>query len=244
MNKVHRVRRVHTVRKVLAVLVLAASAPASAQAQDDALVARVMTAVRAAVAPALPFPASDELGSLPADGKASDPWLVKPLQPGDRTIEVLANPLNEAHQRRATKAMAQIEESIEAAQRRADVQYERAVAEARRTGRSQEVDGVTLSDEGLAGAKIDAESHVTIEVLFNQPASGGVTMSSTPASVSRDDNGVERFREGQSTVSLGRTQPASGAGLSSLVITLRGNEGLIADLLKKSNWNSLLELLK
>jgi hypothetical protein len=203
-----------------------------------------MTAVRAAVAPALPFPASDELGSLPADGKANDPWLVKPLQDGDRTIEVLANPLNEEHQRRATKAMAQIEASIEAAQRRADVQYERAVAEARRTGRSQDVDGVTLSDEGLAGAKIDAESHVTIDVGFNQPASGGVTISSTPATVYRDDNGVERFREGQATVSLGRTPPASGAGLSSLVITLRGNEALIADLLKKSNWNSLLELLK
>ena len=123
-----------------------------------------MTAVRAAMAPALPFPASDELGSLPADGKANDPWMVKPLQPGDRTIEVIANPLNEAHQRRAAKAMAQIEQSIEAAQRRADLQFERAVAEAKRTGRSQDVDGVTLSDEGLAGARIDAESHVTIEV--------------------------------------------------------------------------------
>ena len=243
MNKVRRVPDVRGVHIVL-VLVLAGAAPADAQTPDDALAARVMTAVRAAVAPALPFPASDELGSLPADGKANDPWLVKPLQAGDRTIEVLANPLNEEHQRRAAKAMAQIEASIEAAQRRADVQYERAIAEARRTGRSQEVDGVTLSDEGLAGARIDAESHVTIDVSFNQPAPAGVTMNSTPASVYRDDNGVERFREGQSTVSLGRTQPASDGGLSSLVITLRGNEGLIADLLRKSNWNSLLELLK
>jgi hypothetical protein len=226
------------------VVVVIAVVPSHPSAQDDALTARVMAAVRAAVAPALPFPASDELGSLPADGKANDPWLVKPLQAGDRTIEVLANPLNEEHQRRATKAMAQIEESIEAAQRRADVQYERAVAEARRTGRSQDVDGVTLSDEGLAGARIDAESHVTIDVVFNQAASRGVTISRTPASVYRDDNGVERFREGQSTVSLGRTEPASDAGLSSLVITLRGNEALIADLLKKSNWSSLLELLK
>lgn len=246
MNRVHGVRKVRRVRKVRIVLVLmlAAYAPAYAQTQDDALVARVMTAVRAAVAPALPFPASDELGSLPADGKANDPWLVKPPQAGERIIEVLANPLNEEHQRRATKAMAQIEASIEAAQRRADVQYERAIAEARRTGRSQEVDGVTLSDEGLAGARIDAESHVTIDVSFNAPVSGGVTITSTPASVYRDDNGVERFREGQATVSLGRTQPASGDGLSSLVITLRGNEGLIADLLRKGNWNSLLELLK
>ena len=234
------IRRVH----IVPVLMLAVSTPASAQTDDDALAARVMTAVRAAVAPALPFPASDELGSLPADGKANDPWLVKPLQAGDRAIEVLANPLNEEHQRRATKAMAQIEASIEAAQRRADIQYERAIAEARRTGRSQDVDGVTLSDEGLAGARIDAESHVTIDVVFNAPAPGGVTISTTPAGVYRDDNGVERFREGQSTVSLGRTQPAPNAALSSLVITLRGNEALIADLLRKSKWNSLLELLK
>ena len=240
MNKVRRVRRVRTVL----LLVLGAFLPAGAQTHDEALAARVMAAVRAAVAPALPFPASDELGSLPADGKANDAWLVKPLQAGDRTIEVLANPLNEAHQRRATKAMAQIGESIEAAQRRADVQYERAIAEARRTGRSQDVDGVTLSDEGLAGARIDAESHVSIDVLFNQPAASGVTISSTPAGVYRDDTGVERFREGQATVSLGRMQPASDAGLSSLVITLRGNETLIADLLKKSDWKGLLELLK
>jgi hypothetical protein len=219
--------------------------PPALLAQEDAFAARIMAAVRAALAPALPFPASDELGSLPADGKAHDPWMVRPLQPGDRSIEVLANPLNEAHQRRAAKAMAQIEESIEAAQRRADVQFERAVAEARRTGRSQEVDGVTLSDEGLAGARIDAESHVTIDVSFNQPAPRGVTITSTPAAVYRDDQGVERFREGQSTVLLGRMHPASDSGLSSLVITLRGNEALIADILRKSDWSALsAELLK
>ena len=66
--------------------------------------------------------------------------------------------------------MAQIENNIEAAQRRAAAQYDRAVSEAKRTGKSQEVDGVTLSDEGVAGAKIDAESHVTIDVVFNEPS--------------------------------------------------------------------------
>ena len=233
MIKVHRV-----------LIVVLLCTPGQARAQDAALEARVMTAVRAAVAPALPFPSSDQLGSLPADGKANDPWLVKPLQAGDRTIEVLANPLNEEHQRRATKAMAQIEASIEAAQRRADVQYERAVAEARRTGRSQDVDGVTLSDEGLAGAKIDAESHVTIEVAFDEPAPGGVTINSSPSSTYRDENRIERFREAQSTVSVGRLQSSAAGGLSSLVIRLRGNEILIADLLRKSDWNSLLELLR
>jgi hypothetical protein len=234
--------KVHRVHRVLIVVLLCA--PWQVRAQDAALEARVMTAVRAALAPALPFPASDELGSLPADGRANDPWMVKPLQPSDRTIEVMANPLNEAHQRRAAKAMAQIEQSIEAAQRRADLQYERAVAEAKRTGRSQDVDGVTLSDEGLAGARIDAESHVTIEVAFNELSPSGVTINSTPSGVYRDENGLERFREAQSTVLLGRPQSSRDAGLSSLAIRLRGNEVLIADLLRKTDWNGLLELLK
>jgi hypothetical protein len=219
--------------------------PVVVPAQDHALTVRVMTAVRAAMSPALPFPASDELGSLPADGKANDPWMVKPVQPGERTLEILANPLNEEHQRNAAKAMAQIERSIEAAQRRADVQFERAVAEAKRTGRSQDVDGVSLNDEGLAGARIDAESHVIVEVAFNDTAPRGVTISSTPSSAYRDDNGVDRFREAESTVSLGRADsPTADSPLSSLVIKLRGNETLIADLLRKSDWNSLLELLK
>lgn len=258
--------------------------PTAALAQDDVLTARVMTAVRAALTPALPFPASDELGSLPSDGKAHDPWMVRPLQPGDRTIEVLANPLNEAHQRRAAKAMAQIEQSIEAAQRRADVQFERAIAEARRTGRSQEVDGVTLSDEGLAGARIDAESHVTIEVLFNQPiyrlsiasalapdtgiatTIANARMVSVRSNVFRDQKGDERLCETESIVFVGRVTapdvrriddahyevtasaiPASdnGKSVNAMVIRMRGNEALIADLLRKSNWSALqVELLK
>ena len=95
---------------------------------------------------------------IAARRRQHDPlWMVRPLQPGDRTIDVLANPLNEVNQAKATRAMAQIERSIQAAQRRADLQYERAIAEAKRTGKSQDVDGVTLSDEGLAGARIDAE---------------------------------------------------------------------------------------
>jgi hypothetical protein len=258
--------------------------PTAALGQDDVLAARVMTAVRAALAPALPYPASDELGSLPADGKAHDPWMVRPWQPGDRTIEVLANPLNEAHQRRAAKAMEQIEQSIEAAQRRADVQFERAIAEARRTGRSQEVDGVTLSDEGLAGARIDAESHVTIEVLFNQPTyrfniasalapDAGIAttianarMVSVRSNVYRDQQGDERLCEGESIVFVGSVTapevrrvddahyevtasatPSSDIGkpVNAMVLRMRGNEVLIADLLRKSDWSALLvELLK
>jgi hypothetical protein len=217
----------------LCVAAAIAAAAVSAAAQDAAAIERAMTAVRAAMAPALPFPASDELGSLPADGKAGDPWMIKPHQPGDRTIEILANPLNEAHQRSAAKAMAQIGQSIEAAQRRADLQYERALAEAKRTGRSQDVDGVSLNDEGLAGARIDAESHVLVEVAFAADVARIVTTSSTAPGAYRDETGVERFREAQGTVAAGP-----------LLVTLRGNEMLIADLLTKSDWGRLLELLK
>jgi hypothetical protein len=215
----------------VAIVALVMFAPALAHAQDAAVGDRVMTAVRAVMAPALPFPASDELGSLPADGKARDPWMVKPLLPGDRSIEILANPLNDEHQRRATRAMAQIEQSIEAAQRRADVQYEQALAEAKRSGRSQDVDGVSLNDEGLAGQRIDAESHVSVDVSVADAPARGVTIDTTPSSVQRDDEGIERFREGRSTVSVGR-----------LVIRLSGNETLIAEILRKSDWNTLLEL--
>ena len=141
--------------------------PLSGLAQDDPR-DRIVAAVRSAMAPALPFPNSDEDGAVPANGNTEALWMVRPLQPGDRSIEVIANPLNEVNQLRATRAMAQIENNIQAAQRRAALQYDRAVSEAKRTGRSQEVDGVTLADEGVAGAKIDAESHVTIDVAVKR----------------------------------------------------------------------------
>jgi hypothetical protein len=164
------------------------------------------------------------------------------------------------------------------------MQFERAIAEARRTGRSQEVDGVTLSDEGLAGARIDAESHVTIEVLFNQPiyrlniasalapdtgiaaTIANARMVSVRSNVFRDEKGDERLCETESIVFVGgvtspevrraddaryevtaNATPSSDPGkpVNAVVIRMRGNESLIADLLRKSDWSALLvELLK
>ena len=192
--------------------------PAAASAQDDASADRLMARVRSALAPVLStFPTTDSTGSVPADGKPTALWIVPAPQPGERTIEILANPLNEDYQRRAAKAMAEIESSIEAAQRRADVQYERAIAEAKRSRQSQDVVGITLVDEGVAGARIDAESHVTIEVWFNQPSyrfeiassldpivDNGVV--SIRSNVYRDPKtGEERFCEGQTLIYLGRS---------------------------------------
>jgi hypothetical protein len=248
---------------------------------------RVMKSVRAAMAPALPFSDTDAEGALPADGKPGPAWMVRAPQAGDRTIEVLANPLNEVNQARARRAMAQIENNIAAAQRRAEAEYERAVAEAKRTGRSQEVDGISLSDEGVAGARIDAEQHVTIDVAFNQPSythelsssiepaasrqvviPGAVAVIAVPSNVYRPQppqNAPERFCEAETSVYLGRVAaPAvtrrdgsafdvsaaatsSGTGtpaVASLVIRLRGNESLIAEILRKTDWKVLLELLE
>ena len=245
------------------------------QAPGDA--DRIVAAVRAAMAPALPFPNSDADGGLPVGGNTEALWMIRPLQPGDRSIEVIANPLNEVNQLRAARAMAQIENNIQAAQRRAALQYDRAVSEAKRTGKSQDVDGVTLADEGVAGAKIDAESHVTIDVAINEPAftfavdssiepapprqvaiPGAVAVIAVPSNTFREtDTSIERFTEAQTIVFLGRVaapevqkradhryEVFATATSPALVIRLRGNEVLMADLLRKTNWNSLLELLR
>lgn len=251
---------------------------------QDALETRVMAAVRSAMAPALPFPASDEGGELPANGDTEALWMVRPMRPGEQTLEVIANPLNAVNQLRAARAMAQIENNIEAAQRKAAAQYERALADAKRTGKSQEVDGVTLADEGVAGAKIDADSHVEIEVAFNQAAykfelptsiqpapstqvsiPGSVAVISVPSNTYRDERlGGDRYAGAQAQVFLGRltapeirkradneyevtaaSSPGENvSGIATLVIRIRGNEVLMAELLRKANWAVLVELLK
>jgi hypothetical protein len=242
---------------------------------QDAAETRLMSAVWTAMKPALPFPETDRTGAVPIDGKTEPLWMVRPPEPGSMTIEVLANPLNDANQLRAERAMAQIQNNIESAQRRAAAQYDRAVAEAKRTGKSQEVDGVTLNDEGVAGQKIDAESHVTIEVASRQQsyafeiASATESLSTTtiqdgrvvigvPAGNYRDEGmGTDRYAEAQTFVFLGRIPPPqvrrvskhsyeiiAAADVASMVVRLQGNEPLIADVLRKTDWNSLLELLK
>lgn len=260
---------------------LAAQAP-----QEGPYDERVMAAVRAAVLPALPYPESDEDGSLPKDGKTTEAWMVRPHAAGDRSVEVIANPLNLGNQQRATRAMAQIQASLELAQRRSEAQYERAIAEAKRTGRSQDVDGVTLSDEGLAGARIDAEDHVTIDVEFNQPAysfavassiepspsrtitiPGAVAVITVPSNVYRQKSGAstdERFCPAETllffgglhapdvdersanayTVTASAVPADNPAAVRSVVIRLRGNETLMAQIARGSDWTRVVELLK
>lgn len=263
-------------------LALAWSIPAAAQgtAEGD----RVVAAVRAALAPALPFPAADETESVPVNGSPEPLWMVRPLQPGERRIEVMANPLNAVNQARATRAMAQIGAAIDAAQKRAELQYERAVADAKRTGRSQDVDGVGLSDEGVAGARIDAEAQVTIDVDFNLASyaygiessvapsrqavvPGAVAVVTVPSNTFRTKSGQrteERYCPAETIVFFGalatpevdeRSENAfevlASPGASSvaspvrtLALRFRGNEVLIAEILGKTDWNQLQELLR
>lgn len=173
---------------VLAVLSLAL--PSIAQ---DSLERQLMLRLKAALDPGIHlFPETDESGAMPKGGNTEALWMVRLPEAGERAIEVLANPLNEVNQLKANRAMAAIERNIEAAQRRAAAQYERAVAEAKRTGKSQEVDGVTLGDEGVDGAKIDAESHVTIDVAFNEAVYKFNVMSGSDPQLSTLYNGDVR----------------------------------------------------
>lgn len=272
------------VRWVILALFLAAPMPVAAQATADG--ERVMTVVRAALAPALPYPDTDDTGSVPANGSPEPLWMVRVREPGERTIEVMANPLNEINQARAARAMAQIGAAIDAAQKRAEQQYERAIADAKRTGKSQDVDGVGLSDEGVAGARIDADSHVTIDVEFNQPSyeaavessvapapsrsaavPGAVAVVTVPSNVYRTKSGQrmdEKYSSAETIVYFGAVTPPEvrqrsenayqiaasavtqeGAGaVRTLAIRFRGNEVVIADLLRTADWNQVLALLK
>lgn len=207
---------------IVAAMALLTVAPAFAQSAQSAL---VMTAVRSAMAPALPFPDTAEDGAVPANGNTQALWMIQ-VDQGDQTISILANPLNAAVQLRANRAMAQIENNIQAAQRRATLQYEAAVAEAKRTGRSQAVDGVSLNDEGVAGERIDAESYASIFVEFHEreyrflvPGSmepsrvesfphANVQVLMVPGHVFKDESGVEHYAEGHRIVLLGRTLDA------------------------------------
>lgn len=258
--------------------------PSAVSAQGTAESDRVMIAVRAALAPALPFPDADDTGS-PVNASPVPLWVVRPLQPGERSIEVTANPLNAVNQTRAARAMAQIGASIDLAQRRAELQYENAIAEAKRTGRSQDVDGVSLSDEGVAGARIDAEGHVIIDVDFNQPSyafavessiapapsrqtavAGAVAVIAVPSNIYQIKTAPrveERYSPAETVVYFGalalpdvRERSANvyeitsaaaadgAAAVRSLVVRLRGNETLIADILAKADWKQVLALVR
>jgi len=91
-----------------------------------------------------------------------------------------------------------------------------------------------------------------------QVAIPGATVIAVPSNTFRDgDTNIERYAEAQTLVFLGRDvapevqkradhrfEVFAAATSPALVIRLRGNEVLIADLLRKTDWNALLELMR
>jgi hypothetical protein len=158
---------------VLRALILFAALLAQAAAPAD-----LKEAVWDAVHPALPFPAATEQNE-PVDGSATARWLVRKAQADEEALvaEVVANPLNRDTQERATQDMAAIQKEVVAAERRAQVEFERALDNTRASGQATTIRGITLDDEGIAGERADAESAMTIEV----PSARDVTIDAVDA---------------------------------------------------------------
>jgi hypothetical protein len=195
------------VRNSFIVFLVATFAPVS---QLDSRIEALMRAVR----PALPYPEADADGELPVAGGADSKWFVVwPRTSDERQIRVKANPLHPETQAAGAAAMARIQAAVEQAERKAQAAYEKALEELRRTGKSSNVDGVTLEDEGIAGERIDAELELVIEL--NEIASYEIGSSEAPETTA-GPNGVtwsiktnaNTYREGDGTSSREHFRPA------------------------------------
>lgn len=123
---------------------------------------RLVTALR----PVLPYPSADASGDLPADNSAAARWFVVwPSDPEDTRVVLRGNPLHPEVQKASVSAMGDINAAVAAAERRAQAAYDRALEQLRKTGKSTDLEPVTLDDEGIAGERIDAELEVVIELL-------------------------------------------------------------------------------
>lgn len=138
-------------------------APPSRQvvAPDRAVVQALVTALR----PLLPFPDARENG-LPADGSADAVWAVRWPGMDETRVAVMANPLNADNRRRALEAERQIQAAAMRAQERSQADYERALRDFARTGRTDTIREISLRDDGVAGDRYDAESQLAIEVTM------------------------------------------------------------------------------
>jgi hypothetical protein len=128
-------------------------------ASPDAIAA----AIRAAFASVLPFPDANADGS-PANGATEPLWTVRWPSGDERTVDVNANPLNIANQKRAAQAEVEIQSQVMRAQQRSQGDYERALAEFARGDKTSPIREVSLFDDGVAGERFDAETRLTIAV--------------------------------------------------------------------------------
>ncbi len=124
----------------------------------------VAAALVAALRPLLPFPDAREDGT-PSDGSTAAVWTVRWPGVDETRVEVMANPLNAENRRRALDAERQIQAAAMRAQERSQADYERALRDFARTGRTDAIREISLRDDGVAGDRYDAESQLTIEVM-------------------------------------------------------------------------------
>jgi hypothetical protein len=207
-------------------LVVAATGLAAAQQIEPSAIS---DALRPALAPALPFPETQPDGTAP--GGAPEPiWTVTWPKAGDLLVNVVANPENPGNRQRALKAEEEIQKAAMASQRRSLADYEQALSDFQRTGKVGSIREISLSDDGVAGERFDAESQLTIRAeLFDGthaftvatsrmpqalPASGGpafiirVAANTYRDAGTPDAPGQARFCPEQAWVFVGALRPA------------------------------------
>lgn len=145
---------------VALLVALVAAAPAHAQPpSDDALHRAFVAALR----PALPFPEAGADGT-PINGQTDPVWTVRWPDASEARVEVLANPLNAENRERALAVEKAIQQAAMKSQRRSQGDYEQALSDFARTGRVAGIREISLDDEGVAGQRYDADSHLVLSV--------------------------------------------------------------------------------
>jgi hypothetical protein len=250
---------------ILAIVLATSSGHAALQTH------REMNALVEVLRPVLPFPVADVNRDVPVRGGESARWFVIWPEPDERTVIVRANPLHPDIQALGAEAMARIQEAVEAAERKAQAAYDRAVKELQQTGKATNLDTVTLEDEGAAGERIDAELELTIalervesfEIGSSQApqvesgTTGATWTITTPANTykeSAEPGARERFRAAEARLVFGSSPKPTVNRLGNLdryrvtlvptpgtvLVALRGNEGLLTQALAKADWSKLV----
>jgi hypothetical protein len=232
--------------------------------------ANLADAVWSAVQTALPYPAATAQDE-PVDGSTTARWIVRRAHADEGALvaEVIANPLNADVQARAAEDMAAIQQEVFAAERRAQVEFERARESARQSGAPVAVQGITLDDEGLAGDRADADERMTIEVETGRaehvtrihagdaPAIGEGTRGATwivtvPArQLTRSGDPRPRYLPAEAIVFFAAARPSINEAAQRVfdvrvvadvvvAVILRGNAVLIDQVLARADWSRVI----
>ena len=197
-----------------------------------------IAAVVSALRPALPYPSAQADG-LPEDGNTDVAWSVRWPRPGETRIEVLANPLHAANRARALEAERQIQAAARRAQERSQGDYERALRDFARTGRTDDIREISLRDDGVAGERYDAESQLTAHVY---EAAGPDGLPGEPRYAAEQAwvvLGVAEAPEVTPVDGGGATVTIQGGGGPAVVVRLSGNRELVDQVVSRADWAGL-----